>query len=131
MREMRTDTRWLCRVLHMSGPRMTMQTQALLRAALSEPTREWYGLQMCEATGLPSGTIYPIIARLEAVGWLESRWEDADEHVAEGRPRRRYYRLTADGVELARISLAKAYEKRVTARLPLGRGRRASPGGSS
>ncbi|GGL02477.1 transcriptional regulator [Sphaerisporangium melleum] len=106
----------------MSGPRMTMQTQALLRMALSEPSREWYGLQMCEATGLPSGTIYPIIARLERAGWLESRWERPEEHAAEGRPRRRYYRLTGQGAERARLALASAYRSRSTARLPFGAG---------
>lgn len=80
---------------------MTMQTKLVLRLALQDPGREWYGLQMIEATGLPAGTIYPIIARLERHGWLESRWEDPAEHVAAGRPRRRYYRFTPDGLEWA------------------------------
>ncbi|GIH24409.1 PadR family transcriptional regulator [Acrocarpospora phusangensis] len=116
----------------MSDPRMTLQIQAVLRAALSEPTREWYGLQMCDATGLPSGTIYPIISRLESSGWLESRWEDPHELAGEGRPRRRYYRLTEDGAERARVALAKAYQQRPSsARLPLGSTPRpATPGAS-
>jgi PadR family transcriptional regulator, regulatory protein PadR len=97
---------------------MTVQVQAVLRAALAEPTREWYGLQMCEATGMPSGTVYPIISRLERHGWIESRWEDPEEHVAEGRPRRRYYRLTPDGAEQARVALARAHQARPAARLP-------------
>ena len=50
----------------------------------------------------------PILARLETVGWLTSRWEDIDPR-AEGRPARRYYRLTPDGLELARAALARAY----------------------
>jgi hypothetical protein len=60
------------------------------------------------AAGLPSGTVHPILARLETVGWLESRWEEIDPRV-EGRPARRYYRLTSDGMELARTALARAY----------------------
>jgi PadR family transcriptional regulator, regulatory protein PadR len=92
-----------------AGPRMTLQTQLVLRALLEEPAAERYGLQLCELTGLPSGTVYPIVARLEQVGWVESRWEDPDEHIAEGRPRRRYYRLTGDGAPAARAALAKVY----------------------
>ena len=52
------------------GPRMTLPTQLVLRVMLDEPTREMYGLQICEAAGLPSGTIHPILARLERLGWL-------------------------------------------------------------
>ena len=89
------------------GPRMTLPTQLVLRVMLDEPTREMYGLQICEAAGLPSGTIHPILARLERLGWLESRWEDASPRE-EGRPRRRYYFWSKDGAERARIALAQA-----------------------
>jgi PadR family transcriptional regulator, regulatory protein PadR len=88
-------------------PRMTLQTQLVLRAMLAEPTAERYGLQLCAETGLPSGTIYPIVARLEQLGWVVSSWEDPREHIAERRPRRRYYRLTNDGAGLARAALAR------------------------
>lgn len=84
---------------------MTLSTQLVLRAMLDAPVGELYGLEICEAAGLPSGTIHPILARLEGHGWLESRWEDIDPH-AEARPRRRYYRLTPDGAERARAALA-------------------------
>lgn len=86
---------------------MTLSTQLVLVALLTEPTREMYGLQICTEAGLPSGTIHPILARLERLGWLESRWEDIDSHK-EGRPRRRYYQLTKEGAEDARIALARA-----------------------
>jgi len=86
---------------------MTLPTQLVLRALMAEPTQEMYGLQICAEAGLPSGTIHPILARLERLGWLESRWEDVDSHQ-EGRPRRRYYQFTKDGAEAARIALAKA-----------------------
>lgn len=90
-----------------SAPRMTLPTQLVLRALLAEPTREMYGLQICAEASLPSGTIHPILARFERLGWLESRWEDVDTS-AEGRPRRRYYQFTEDGAERARIALAQA-----------------------
>src|ERR1700761_5404896 len=90
-----------------SRPRMTIPVQLVLRALLAEPTQEVYGLQVCQESGLPSGTIHPILARLEGLGWLKSRWEDAVPQE-EGRPRRRYYQLTEDGAERARTALAQA-----------------------
>jgi PadR family transcriptional regulator, regulatory protein PadR len=97
----------------MAGPKMTLQTQLVLRALLEHPTRELYGLEICAAAGLASGTIHPILARLEGLGWLGSRWEDINP-ATEGRPKRRYYRLSPDGAEHARHALA-------TARTPLSR----------
>jgi DNA-binding PadR family transcriptional regulator len=92
---------------------MTLQTQLVLRALLEEPTRELYGLQISRAAGLATGTIHPILARLEGLGWLDSRWEEIDP-AKEGRPKRRYYVLNPDGAEQARHALA-------TARTPLTR----------
>jgi len=89
----------------MRSPRMTLQVQLVLVEMLNEPAEPRYGLDLCATTGLPSGTIYPIMARLEHVGWVESDWEDPDAHIAEGRPRRRYYRLTRDGAECAADAL--------------------------
>lgn len=99
----------------MPPPRLTLQVQFVLRALLAQPDRELYGLEVVDGTGLPPGTIYPIMARLESAGWVTSRWEEIDQH-AEGRPRRRYYRLTGsadgvdgvDGVAAARLALAEA-----------------------
>ena len=87
---------------------MTIPTQLVLRALLSDPSKELYGVEIGQEAGLPSGTVHPILARLETAGWLESRWEDIDPR-AEGRPARRYYHLTPDGLELARGALARAY----------------------
>jgi PadR family transcriptional regulator len=87
---------------------MTIPTQLVLRALLEDPTAELYGVEIGTAAGLPSGTVHPILARLENRGWLESRWEEIDPR-AEGRPPRRYYRLTGSGVESARDALARAY----------------------
>src|SRR3954447_26930913 len=87
---------------------MTIPTQWVLRALLAEPSRELYGLEIGVAADLPSGTVHPILARLEGIGWVESRWEDVDPRE-QGRPARRYYRLTATGVEAARQALAAAH----------------------
>ncbi|MGW3852598.1 PadR family transcriptional regulator [Streptomyces fagopyri] len=96
----------------MSSPRMTLQTQLVLRALLEDPAGQRYGLELCELAGLPSGTIYPILARLEQAGWLDSTWEDPAVHERAGRPRRRFYRITQDGAEQARLALARAYRAR-------------------
>jgi DNA-binding PadR family transcriptional regulator len=87
---------------------MTLPTQLVLRALLEDPTQELYGVEIGAVAGLPSGTVHPILARLEGLRWVESRWEEIDTRAA-GRPARRYYRLTAAGVESARAALARAY----------------------
>ena len=83
---------------------MTPQMVRLIGAMLRQPNASWYGLELSDATGLKSGTIYPALARLERVGWLESTWEEVDPRE-EGRPRRRLYRLTGHGAAAARAML--------------------------
>ncbi len=90
-----------------AGPRMTIPTQLVLSELLTDPTRELYGLEIGKAAGLASGTVHPILARLEALGWVESRWEEIDPRAA-SRPPRRYYRLTPTGAQAARPALARA-----------------------
>lgn len=75
---------------------------------LAEPEAEHYGLALMKASGLASGTLYPILQRLQDAGWIDSAWEQIDP-VAEGRPARRYYRLTAEGVAQGRQSLAELH----------------------
>ncbi|TDD28511.1 PadR family transcriptional regulator [Actinomadura sp. KC06] len=113
---------------------MTVQTQMVLRQALLEPGREWYGLEMVQATELPTGTVYPIITRLEQAGWITSRWEEPREQReadALGRPRRRYYQLTQEGAESARLALAKAHANRATTPKPWDTLRPQAPGATS
>jgi DNA-binding PadR family transcriptional regulator len=95
---------------------MTIPTQLVLEALLDDPRAERYGLEIGEAAGLRSGTVHPILARLEAYGWLASRWEDIDAS-AEGRPARRYYKLTADGAHAAQTALARAHRPAAVRRL--------------
>jgi PadR family transcriptional regulator PadR len=89
------------------GPKMTLTTQIVLTLLLSEPDRERYGLELSELAGLATGTIHPILARLEGFGWVISRWEDADPKQ-QGRPRRRYYRVNPDNAAVIRAALARA-----------------------
>ena len=90
---------------------MTLPLQLVLQVLLDGRDRELYGLEIGAAAGLASGTIHPLLARLEGLGWVESRWEDIDPR-AQARPARRYYRLTAMGAERASASLARAHRPR-------------------
>jgi len=56
-----------------------------------------YGFDIMEATGLPSGTVYPALRRLEQLALIQSRWEKESKALAEQRPARKYYKLTALG----------------------------------
>jgi DNA-binding PadR family transcriptional regulator len=93
----------------MEGLRLTTPLLKLLRVLLADPTANYWGFEIMKATGLASGTVYPLLARLEGMGWLESDWDD--EQDVSG-PRRRYYYLTGEGVASARIALAEANAKK-------------------
>jgi len=56
-----------------------------------------YGFDIMDATGLPSGTVYPALRRMEATGLITSRWESAAEAQRDQRPARKYYELTRSG----------------------------------
>ena len=56
-----------------------------------------FGLDVMQVTGLPSGTVYPALRRLERDTLVESRWEPEDEAARNARPTRRYYEVTAAG----------------------------------
>ena len=81
-------------------PRITGPTLKVLGALMSSPMDELSGSQVARVTKLASGTLYPILMRLECAGWLQSRWEtDAPSELK--RPRRRLYRATALGAKKA------------------------------
>ena len=79
----------------MTRTNLTFPTGLVLQA-IAQGTR--YGFDIIEATGLPSGTVYPALRRLEGAGFLSSKWEP--EQDAEGRPARCYYSLTSEGSTL-------------------------------
>jgi DNA-binding PadR family transcriptional regulator len=85
--------------------RLTVPVIRVLAALLADPGAPRYGLDLMRATELASGSLYPILTRLRAAGWVETHWEEIDPTAA-GRPARRYYLLTAEGVERARGALA-------------------------
>ena len=87
--------------------RLTPQTLAVVRALLVDPATARYGLDLARETGLKTGTLHPILTRLESAGWVESFWEKPSEHEDQGRPRRRYYRFTGDGAQSARRAVNK------------------------
>ena len=94
---------------------LTGPVQRVLLAMLEDPTVQRYGLEISKQADLETGTLYPVMARLERVRWVESSWEDPELSINEGRPRRRYYRLTENGAEQAWRALAdisRARDKR-------------------
>jgi len=91
----------------MSELRMTIQTLALLRVLVDLHTGPIYGYDLMRQADLKSGTLYPILARLERLGHLSSQWEAIDP-VQAGRPARRVYALTPEGRAFAVEALQKA-----------------------
>ncbi len=85
--------------------RNSRQTLLLLEALLLHPSQWSHGYALSQRTALASGTMYPILMRLEKLGWLETRWE---EELTPGRPPRHLYRLTGSGREWAREELRAA-----------------------
>jgi PadR family transcriptional regulator, regulatory protein PadR len=83
-----------------SKVRISLQTLRVLEAFLENVAEELAGADVQKRSGLASGTLYPILLRLESAGWFVSRWERVDPAAA-GRPRRRFYRLTPDGLARA------------------------------
>jgi PadR family transcriptional regulator PadR len=99
--------------------RMTAPLERVFRVFLDDPAALRYGYDLMKAAGLPSGTLYPLLARLQARGLVVSAWE-TPQHDGE-RPRR-YYHLTGEGIEVARLELAQ-----LSARRRRGPGRRVRP----
>lgn len=89
---------------------MTLAVATLLRIFLQDPVESRYGYDLMQLTGFPSGKLYPILARLEAAGWLRKEVESVDPSAA-GRPARRHYRLTGEGLVVARRELLRVNEQ--------------------
>ncbi len=82
----------------MSPIRLTQATALILQALA---TGRRHGFQIMEVSGLPSGTVYPVLRRLERELAVESEWEDAETASSAGRRARRVYHLTESGQQLA------------------------------
>jgi PadR family transcriptional regulator PadR len=77
-------------------PKPSHAAMQILRAMADGPLYI-YGLKVIGMTGLPSGTVYPALRRLERDGLLQSHWEQQSVADAEQRPLRKYYKLTLAG----------------------------------
>lgn len=88
------------------SPRLTEQTLRVVGALAMCSKDEVSGAEIARETKLPSGTLYPILLRLEKTKWLESRWEE-ESPTKLGRPRRRLYKVTALGAKNTRAAISK------------------------
>lgn len=75
---------------------------------------ELYGFKIAQAISRPTGSVFPILARLERARWAKSEWEQTDdeeqtgdERTRERGARRRFYQLTGEGEDCARAVLAE------------------------
>lgn len=73
-------------------------TAALILQTIDQGCR--YGFDIMDQTGLPSGTVYPALRRMEAEGLIASQWESGKRATAEQRPPRKYYRITRSGSQV-------------------------------
>jgi PadR family transcriptional regulator len=89
----------------MSSLKITVPVMKVLKAFIDDPATPKYGFPLCRETGLKSGTLYPVLARLEHAGWLCSEWEQLAAEDT-GRPPRRMYRITGEGAAVSRSELA-------------------------
>jgi PadR family transcriptional regulator, regulatory protein PadR len=87
--------------------KLTGPLERVLRVFLGDLSARQYGYDLMKATKLPSGTLYPMLARLQAEGLVTSEWEPQPGD-ASGRPPRKYYQLTGEGARVARLELAQA-----------------------
>ena len=88
----------------MKPPRISPETLSALEQFAQHPAEWRYGYELSQLTGLKSGTLYPILMRLEKHSLLEARWVATEAGV----PPRHMYRLTPNGLALARTKLAEA-----------------------
>jgi DNA-binding MarR family transcriptional regulator len=84
---------------------ITPRMAKVLKIFLEDPGQSRYGFELMKLTGLASGSLYPMLARLEEAGWLTRGKENINPHAA-GRPRRLHYTIAGDAVTAARVQLA-------------------------
>ena len=86
-------------------PRLTHASLKVLRALLDSPSVRLSGADLHKRSRVFTGTLYPMLLRFEAAGWMDSEWEDVDPKQV-GRPRKRFYWLTPTGLVRAQAALA-------------------------
>jgi PadR family transcriptional regulator PadR len=88
---------------------VTPRMARILRVFLEDPGQPRYGFELMRSTGLASGSLYPMLAKLEEAGWLAGIREEIDPKAA-GRPPRVNYVITAGGASAARAQLTALSE---------------------
>jgi PadR family transcriptional regulator PadR len=97
-------------VSNSSAVRITGATLSVLGALLENPSGNFYGFDLLNQANIKSGTLYPILARLESAGWVKSHWEETDPRTL-SRPRRRYYVLTPRGRAYSTAAIQRRAEE--------------------
>ncbi|MFJ1561883.1 PadR family transcriptional regulator [Streptomyces mirabilis] len=96
--------------------RMTLPTITVLDVLVETAGTDIHGLEICNRAHLGTGTVYPMLSRLEKAGWVAARWEDDQTWQREAnntwRPRRRYYEITGAG----RAALAQSRQPKTKLR---------------
>jgi len=87
--------------------KLTKPLERVLRVFLADTSARHHGYDLMKAARLPSGTLYPMLARLQDQGLVTSEWEPPPAD-ANGRPPRKYYQLTGEGIRAVRLELAQA-----------------------
>jgi PadR family transcriptional regulator, regulatory protein PadR len=87
--------------------KLTGPLERVLRVFLADTDARHYGYDLMKAAKLPSGTLYPMLARLQDEGLISAEWEPPRTDTG-GRPPRKYYQLTGEGIRVTRLELAAA-----------------------
>ena len=98
--------------------RVTATTIRVLTCLFESEQANLWGLEIVRQTGLKTGTVYPILDRLETLGWVTSEWEAQNDRPG---ARRRTYRLTENAVpacqELVQTYLAQQTRTKMRSRI--------------
>jgi DNA-binding PadR family transcriptional regulator len=88
------------------GKQLSVAALTVLHAVASGTA---HGFDIIDATGLPGGTVYPALSRLERDGLLDSDWENVAAARADGRPPRRNYTATREGIRVLNEALTRLH----------------------
>jgi PadR family transcriptional regulator PadR len=101
---------YVVRIGSMQDLDITPRVATVLKIFLEDPDQPRYGFELMKLTGMASGSLYPVLAKLEGAGWLAKGKEDIDPRAA-GRPARTNYTIVGAAVSAARIQLAELSER--------------------
>ncbi|MGO8957847.1 MAG: PadR family transcriptional regulator [Streptosporangiaceae bacterium] len=87
--------------------KLTKPLERVLRVFLADTSARHHGYELMKAARLQSGTLYPLLGRLQDQGLVTSEWEPPAGDAG-GRPPRKYYQLTGEGVRVARLEITRA-----------------------